>query len=74
MKRPGPVGIVVLLVLAFPFVIELRTVLAWLGVDLASTVYYPAATVVVGAVVVALLVLPEDEPGNPSEGAADSPR
>lgn len=66
MKPPGPVGITVMLVVALPVVIELRTALAWFGLDVPAQVFYPAAAVVLALVVAGLLVLP-DEPGNPTE-------
>jgi len=74
MNRPGPVGLVMVLAFAVPVVIEFRTVLSAFGIDVATGFYYPVAVAVVASIVLGLLLLPEDEPGNPSEGAADSPR
>jgi hypothetical protein len=49
--------------LAIPVLIELRTVLVWMGVDVPLSVYAPSAVLLVAAVVAALWVFGE---GNPS--------
>lgn len=68
MKRPGAVGITMFLVIAFPFVIEFRTALAWFGLDVSTQLYYPAAAVVLALVVAGLRLLPEEpDSGNPTE-------
>lgn len=63
MKRPSPAGLLIGVALAIPILIELRTVLVWIGVDVPLTVYAPSAVVLVVAVVAALWVFGE---GNPS--------
>jgi hypothetical protein len=60
------VGITVMLVIALPIVIELRTALAWFGLDVPAQVFYPAAALVLALIVAGLLLLP-DEPGNPTD-------
>jgi hypothetical protein len=55
-------------------VIEFRTVLAMLGFEVTATVYFPVAALLIVAVLVGLLMLPDgEEPpgsddGGPSEG------
>lgn len=61
MKRPGPVGIVVLLAFAIVAAIEFRTLLGMFGIDVATGTYYPAAAVVIALIVAALVVLPEKD-------------
>ena len=68
MNRPGPVGLTILLAFAIVGIVEFRTVLTMLGIDVAATVYFPAAVLLVALVIAVLLLLPEeDEPGNLSE-------
>lgn len=68
MKRPGPVGVLIGLAFAIPVVIELRTVLAFLGVHIDAGIYYPiVAAVLVVAAAVILLAPERGEPGNPNE-------
>lgn len=70
MKRPGPVGLVILLAFAVPAVIEFRTVLSMVGIDVPARIYFPAAALVVALVVGGVLLWPEAGPeggeGNPS--------
>lgn len=63
MKRPSPAGLLIGVALAIPVLIELRTVLVWIGLDVPLTVYGPSAAILVVAVVAALWVFGE---GNPS--------
>ncbi len=63
MKRPSPAGLLIGVAFAVPVLIELRTVLVWLGLDVPLVVYAPSAIVLVAVVVAALWVFGE---GNPS--------
>lgn len=63
MKRPSPAGLLVGLALAIPVLIEFRTVLVWLGLEVPLSIYAPTTILVVVAVVAALWVFGE---GNPS--------
>lgn len=63
MKRPSPAGLLIGVAFAIPVLIELRTVLVWLGVDVPLAVYVPSAALLVAVVVAALWVFGE---GNPS--------
>ena len=63
MKRPSPAGLLIGLAFAIPVLIEFRTVLVWLGLDVPLVVYAPSALLVLAAVVAAVWVLGE---GNPS--------
>lgn len=63
MKRPSPAGLLIGVALAIPVLIELRTVLVWIGLDVPLVVYAPSAVLLVVAVVAALWVFGE---GNPS--------
>lgn len=63
MKRPGPVGLLVLLAFAIPVIIEIRTVLSMFGIDLAPDVFVGAVMIVLAAIVLAVFWLPEDEEG-----------
>ena len=74
MKRPGPVGVTIGLAFAIVAAIEFRTVLAMVGVDVAASVYYPAAALLIILVLGATLLLPADaeggegpDPGNANE-------
>lgn len=68
MKPPGPVGVTMLLAFATVGVIELRTVLSMLGIEVAAPVYYPVAALVVFLVIAALVLLPDREQPTPSDG------
>lgn len=61
MRRPGPVGLLLLVAFSIPVVIEVRTVLSMVGIDIPAAVFFPVAAVAVALVVVALRVLPEGE-------------
>lgn len=61
MKRPGMTGLTVLLAFLVVFVIEFRTVLAMVGIDPSSQLYYAGAAVVVAAILVGLFALPDDD-------------
>lgn len=67
MKRPGPVGLLVLLAFAIPVIIEIRTVLSMFGIDLAPDVFVGAVVIVLAAIVLAVFWLPEDEEGKLSK-------
>lgn len=64
MKRPSLGGLLIALALSVPVLIEARTVLVWVGLDVPITVYIPAAVVLVAGIAAAVWVLGE-EPGNP---------
>jgi len=61
-KRPSPAGLLILVAFAIPVLIEFRTVLVWLGVDIPLVVYAPSAALVLAAVVAALWVFGEGNP------------
>lgn len=65
MKRPGPTGLMLLLAFAVLVAIEGKTVLAFVGVDVASRVYYPTVVLLMAIAFAALMLMPSDE-GNPS--------
>jgi hypothetical protein len=70
-RPPGPVGVTMLLAFATVGVIEFRTVLSMLGIEVATRLYYPVAALLVLGVVAALLLLPDGEKPTPSnEGGA----
>jgi hypothetical protein len=62
-KRPSPAGLLVGLAFAIPVLIELRTVLVWLGFDVPLSLYAPVAILAVVAMVAGLWLVGE---GNPS--------
>ncbi len=61
MKRPGITGLTILLAFAVVAVIEFRTVLAMVGLDPATRLYYAASALVVGALLIGLYTLPNDD-------------
>lgn len=61
MKRPGPVGVTIVLAFVIVAVIELRTLLGMFGVEVATQTYYGLAAVIVGLVLAALFALPKKE-------------
>jgi len=67
MKRPGPVGLLLLLAFAIPVIVEARTLFALLGFDIPARLYLPAAAIVLAVVFGALLLLPggDVDEGNP---------
>lgn len=68
MKRPGPVGVLIALAFAIPVVVELRTVLAFLGIHVDAGVYYPVVTAALLVAAAVILLIPErGSPGNPNE-------
>jgi hypothetical protein len=67
MNRPGPVGITILLTFLIVAVIELRTLLAMVGIDVSTQLYFPAAAAAIVAVVAALVLLPEGEQSKPTK-------
>lgn len=67
MKRPGPVGMTIVLTFALVAAIELRTLLGMLGVEVQTQLYYAVtATVILGSLVV-LYALPDGGEGNLSK-------
>jgi hypothetical protein len=60
-NRPNPVLLTIVSVFALVFIIEFRTVLSMVGLDLEATIYFPVALGLLGLSVVALLVVPESE-------------
>lgn len=66
MNRPGPVGVTMILAFAFVAAIELRTVLAMVGIAVPVVPYAVATAGLIGAVLAALYFLPEDDRGNPT--------
>ena len=61
MKRPGPVGMLLLLAFGFVAIVEFRTLLVMLGIDVPVTVYLPIALAVLVLVALAVRLIPEDE-------------
>lgn len=61
MKRPGMTGLTILLAFAVVAVIEFRTVLAMVGFEPATRLYYAGSAIVVGALLIGLYALPDDE-------------
>lgn len=72
MKRPGPVGLVILLTFAIPIVIEARTALAFIGFEFSGIVFYPAVAVLIGIALAAVYILPEGEEGKASEQSEEN--
>ena len=66
MKRPGPVGLTVLLAFLLVAVIEFRTLLGILGFEVPPRPYFAIAAVLIALLVAGLSRLPEDAEGNPS--------
>jgi len=66
MKRPGPVELAMLLAFAIPVVIEFRTLLAMFGIEVTMGTYLLVASLVLVAIFGLLMLLPEDEQGNPN--------
>lgn len=62
MKRPSPAGLLIVVALAVPVLIEFRTVLVWVGLDVPLVVYAPVALVGLAAVVAAIWVIGEGNP------------
>lgn len=62
MKRPSPAGLLIGVAFALPVLIELRTVLVWLGIDVPLVIYAPTAVVGLLALVAAIWVLGEGNP------------
>jgi hypothetical protein len=69
MKRPTKGGLLIGVALAIPILIELRTLLVWIGLDVPIDLYVPAAIVLVGALAAGLWVFGEEVPdeGNRSK-------
>jgi hypothetical protein len=71
MKKPGPVGLVVLLAFAVPVIIELRTVLVLIGIDIPGIVFFPGAALLIGLGLAVVYLRPdEDGSGKCSERLA----
>ncbi len=66
MNRPGPAGLLILLAFAIVFTIEFKTLLGMFGVDVASSVYYPVAAILLVIAFAALLLLPEGKKKQPT--------
>lgn len=63
MRRPSLGGLLIVLALSVPVLVELRTVLVWLGLDVPIAIYVPAAILLVVIVGAAVWVIGE-ESGN----------
>jgi len=66
--RIDPALLAVVLVLAVPFIVELRTVAAWVGIDLSILQTAIIGVAVLGAIVV--WAVTGDSGGNASESAS----
>ncbi len=62
MKRPSPAGLLVGAAFALPVLIELRTLLVWLGFDVPLSIYAPIAVLGLVALIAAIWVLGEGNP------------
>lgn len=62
MKRPSPAGLLVGAAFALPVLIELRTLLVWLGLDVPLVIYAPVALLGLVVLIVAIWVLGEGNP------------
>jgi len=60
MNRPGPVGLAILTAFAVVAVIELRTVLGAIGIDVAIGPYYAGVTILFGVSILAVYALPKN--------------
>lgn len=65
MNRPGPVGIALGLAFSVVAIVEFRTVLGMVGIDIAVGPYFAGAAILVCAAGLALFALPET--GNPNK-------
>lgn len=61
MKRPGVVGMTIVLAFAIVVAVEFRTLLGMFGFEFSAQLYYGAAAVIVATVLVGLLTLPKNE-------------
>lgn len=61
MKRPGPVGLTLVVAFGAVFAIEFRTILVMLGIGVSAEVYYPVAIGALVVILVTLLALPEND-------------
>jgi hypothetical protein len=66
MKRPSRAGLLVLLAFLIPVIIELRTVLSMLGIEVSSGPYLGVMIAMVVLATIAIFLLPEKREGNPS--------
>lgn len=64
MNRPGTTGMMLLAAFGVLVLIELKTVLAMVGLDLTAETYYPVAATLLVVALASLLLLPPK--GNPS--------
>ncbi|MEF8937114.1 hypothetical protein [Halobacteriaceae bacterium SHR40] len=60
MNRPGPVGIALVLAFAVVAVIEFRTVLGMVGIDIAIGPYFAGAAILLVGGAAALFAVPEE--------------
>lgn len=67
MKRPGPVGVTIVLTFALVAAIELRTLLGMLGVDIETQLYYTVAAILILGSLLVLYALPDGDEGNLSK-------
>lgn len=61
MKRPGPVGVTIVLAFAIVAAIEFRTLLGMFGINMATQTYYGLAAAIVVLAVLGLFALPKKE-------------
>lgn len=74
MNRPGPVPLVILAVFGVVAVIEFRTILSMLGVDVPPGLYFGIAVVTLLAVFGSIFVLTEPPGDRDTQGKVDSAR
>jgi hypothetical protein len=66
MNRPGPVGMTIILTFAIVAIIEFRTVLAMVGLEVPTSYYFGVATALVVVALGVLYLLTDEKPGNPT--------
>lgn len=68
MNRPGPTGMSLLVAFSIVVVIEFKTLLEMIDIEIAAQVYYPLMAALLGGVLLALWLVPDDE-GNPNRAS-----
>lgn len=71
MKRPSKAGLLVLLAFSIPVIVELRTVLAMVGIDIPLGTYLLVSGVGILLAFIAIILAPPRE-GNPNRRADSS--
>ena len=66
MKRPSRAGLLVLLAFSIPVIVEFRTVLSMIGIEVSSEIYLGVTISMAVLAAIAILLLPENRKGNPT--------